>query len=112
MEKVFIDIMCHFNKVDAVFKEVFCIKRLITAVILCIWTVCACAAVYAADPVDYADSLCSIGLFRGTENGYEIQKPLTRGEGAQPQRSPAVPVRSPMEAGRSRTLVMHISRGW
>lgn len=82
MEKVFIDIMCHFNKVDAVFKEVFCIKRLITAVILCIWTVCACAAVYAADPVDYADSLCSIGLFRGTENGYEIQKPLTRGEGA------------------------------
>lgn len=38
--------------------------------------------VYAAENADYADTLYELGLFKGTENGYELERSLSREESA------------------------------
>ena len=39
-------------------------------------------AVFAADNTQYADILYGLGLFKGTDNGYELEKTFTREEAA------------------------------
>jgi len=41
-----------------------------------------CPFVLAEDYTNYADELFELGLFNGTDKGYELDKPLTRAEGA------------------------------
>lgn len=37
---------------------------------------------YPGDTEAQAQMLCDLGLFRGTENGFELEKPMTRAEAA------------------------------
>ncbi len=51
---------------------------------ICLTTILLCTNTFAAlaDNTKYADTLYSFGLFKGTDNGYELEKTLTREESA------------------------------
>lgn len=53
---------------------------------ICLTTILLCTNTFvtalAADNTKYADTLNSLGLFKGTGNGYELEKTLTREESA------------------------------
>ena len=57
------------------------VKRLI-AVLISFIIVFGGVSVFAAEYTKEADSLNTMGLFNGTENGYELDKTFTRAEGA------------------------------
>ena len=56
--------------------------RRAAALLLCLCVIAAQpAALAAGSSTDYADSLYKLGVFYGTENGYELDRTLTRAEG-------------------------------
>lgn len=63
-------------------------KKLISVCVICILLTFAAGAVnvgtidngYPGDTEAQAQMLCDLGLFRGTENGFELDKPMTRAE--------------------------------
>ena len=65
-------------------------KKLVSICFVCILLTCAAGAAhvgtidngYPGDTEAQAQMLCDLGLFRGTENGFELEKPMTRAEAA------------------------------
>lgn len=56
-------------------------KKILTVILTVILTACLCVCAYAYNKDEAtlkADSLNTLGLFNGTENGYELDKPLSR----------------------------------
>ena len=65
-------------------------KKMVSACFACILLTFAAGAAdvgtidngYPGDTEAQAQMLCDLGLFRGTENGFELEKPMTRAEAA------------------------------
>ena len=63
-------------------KTTFPPLRRVAAVLLCLLLIVPQTAAFAAQTqTAYADSLYKLGVFYGTENGYELDRALTRAEG-------------------------------
>ncbi len=56
-------------------------KKIITFC-LCLCFVCFSCGAYAAEHQQKAEALYALGLFRGTDKGYELESPLTRVQAA------------------------------
>ena len=65
-------------------------KKMVSACFACMLLTFAAGAAdvgtidngYPGDTEAQAQMLCDLGLFRGTENGFELEKPMTRAEAA------------------------------
>lgn len=54
-------------------KKIYCL-------ILCMILLCSSFTVFAAEHTDKADALAALGLFQGTDEGYDLDSPLTRAQ--------------------------------